>query len=40
MAKRGELLALCDLGDRKSYNVTQSTMRDHIRLSGRTNWMQ
>jgi hypothetical protein len=32
MAKRDELLALYDLADRKGFDVTQSTMRDHVRL--------
>ncbi len=32
MAKRDELLKLYDLADRKGYDVTQSTMRDHLRL--------
>jgi len=32
MAKRDELLALFDLADRKGFDVTQSTMRDHVRL--------
>jgi hypothetical protein len=32
MAKRDELLRLFDLADRKGYDVTQSTMRDHVRL--------
>ena len=32
MAKREELLRLFDLADRKGYDVTQSTMRDHVRL--------
>jgi len=33
MAKRDELLALYDLADRKGHAVTQSTMRDHVRLT-------
>jgi hypothetical protein len=32
MAKREELIALHDPADRKGFDVTQSTMRDHIRL--------
>jgi hypothetical protein len=32
MAKRDELLALYDLADRKGFDVTPSTMRDHVRL--------
>jgi len=32
MAKRDELLRLYDLADRKGFDVTQSTMRDHVRL--------
>jgi hypothetical protein len=32
MAKRDELLRLFDLADRKGFDVTQSTMRDHVRL--------
>jgi hypothetical protein len=32
MAKRDELRRLYDLADRKGYDVTQSTMRDHVRL--------
>ena len=34
MARRDELLALFDLADRKGFDVTQSTMRDHVRLIG------
>jgi hypothetical protein len=33
MPKR-ELLALFDLADRKGFDVTQSTMRNHVRLIG------
>jgi hypothetical protein len=29
MAKRDQILALFELADRKGYDVTQSTMRDH-----------
>jgi hypothetical protein len=32
MAKRDQLLALYELADRKGFDVTQSTMRDHVRL--------
>jgi len=32
VAKHEELLKLYDLADRKGFDVTQSTMRDHIRL--------
>ena len=32
MAKRDQLLALYDLADTKGYDVTQSTMREHVRL--------
>jgi hypothetical protein len=32
MAKRDQLLALYELADRKGYDMTQSTMRDHVRL--------
>jgi hypothetical protein len=32
MAKRDQLLALYELADRKGYDVTQSTMRDHVPL--------
>jgi len=34
MAKRDQILALYELADRKGYDVTQSTMRDHVRLIG------
>ena len=34
MAKRDELLRLFDLADLKGFDVTQSTMRDHVRLIG------
>jgi len=30
--KRDELLRLFDLADRKGYDVTQSTLRNHVRL--------
>jgi hypothetical protein len=32
MAKRDQILALFDLAERKGHDVTQSTMRDHVRL--------
>jgi hypothetical protein len=32
MAKRDELLRLYELADRKGYDVTQSTLRNHVRL--------
>ena len=32
MAQRDQLLALYEPADRKGYDVTQSTMRDHVRL--------
>jgi hypothetical protein len=32
MAKRDELLRLYELADRKGFDVTQSTMRNHVRL--------
>ena len=32
MAKRDEILCMFDLADRKGFDVTQSTMRDHVRL--------
>jgi len=32
IAKRDQILALYDLADRKGFDVTQSTMRDHSRL--------
>jgi hypothetical protein len=34
VAKRDELLRLFDLADRKGFDVTQSTMRNHVRLIG------
>jgi hypothetical protein len=34
MAKRDELLALYELAERKGFDVTQSTMRNHVRLVG------
>jgi hypothetical protein len=34
MATRDELLALFDLAERKGFDVTQSTMRNHVRLIG------
>lgn len=34
MPKHDELLALFDLASRKGHEVTQSTMRDHVRLIG------
>jgi hypothetical protein len=32
MATRDQILDLFDLADRKGHDVTQSTMRDHVRL--------
>jgi len=32
LRRRDQILALFELADRKGYDVTQSTMRDHVRL--------